>query len=68
MPNNTNQKINYPVDVDTAKKAKDAQQEDNMDNPIVDEEAQNVTDGAERLSGNEAEQATRKANEGKTDK
>lgn len=68
MPDNNNQKTNYPVDADTAKKAKDAQQEDNMDNPIVDEEAQNVTDSAERLSGKEAGQATRKANEGKTDR
>jgi hypothetical protein len=68
MPGNTNQQTNYPVDADTAKNAKDAQQEDNMDNPIVDEEAQNVADSAERLSGEEAKQATRKANEGKTDK
>jgi hypothetical protein len=40
------------------------QPEDNQDNPIVDGEAQNVTDGAERLSGEEAERARNKATEG----
>ena len=40
MADNTNQKTNYPVDADTAKTAKHAQQEDNMDNPVTDEEAQ----------------------------
>ena len=39
MPDNNNQKTNYPVDADTAKTAKDAQQEDNMDNKMVDESA-----------------------------
>jgi hypothetical protein len=68
MPDNNNQKTNYPVDADTAKAAKDAQQEDNMDNPILDEEAQNVSDGAPRMSGKDAEQSTHKANEGKQDK
>lgn len=65
---NNNKGTNYPVDADTEKAARNAQQEDNLDNPIVDEEAQNVTDGAERISGKEAEQATNKANEGKKDK
>ena len=38
--------------------------EDEQDNPVEDAEAQNVTDGAERISGKEAEDATRKATEG----
>lgn len=37
---------------------------DEQDNPVNPQEAQNVTDGAERLSGEDAEQARRKANEG----
>ena len=37
---------------------------DDQDNPIDAGEAQNVTDGVERLSGEEADDATRKANEG----
>ncbi|TKK65580.1 hypothetical protein FC093_19880 [Ilyomonas limi] len=37
---------------------------DEQDNPINPQEAQNVTDGAGRLSGEEAERASRKANEG----
>ena len=37
---------------------------DDQDNPIDAGEAQNVTDGTERLSGEEADDATRKANEG----
>ncbi|TDH19725.1 hypothetical protein EXU57_22750 [Segetibacter sp. 3557_3] len=37
---------------------------DDQDNPIQDNEAQNVTDGAERLSGKEAEDARKKAMEG----
>ena len=36
--------------------------EDEQDNPVDPGEAQNVTDGAERLSGEEAEKARRKAN------
>jgi len=40
----------------------DPKPENEQDNPITDEEAQNVTDGTERLSGEEAEKATRKAN------
>lgn len=36
---------------------------DEQDNPVNPQEAQNVVDG-ERLSGEEAEQARRKANEG----
>ena len=36
--------------------------EDEQDNPIDPGEAQNVTDGPERLSGKEAEEARRKAN------
>ena len=62
--NNSNQKNKYPVDAETAKRAKAAGQEDNIDNPIIDEEAQNITDGP-RMSDNEAKQAIRKANEGK---
>jgi hypothetical protein len=38
--------------------------EDEQDNPIDAGEAQNVTEGTERLSGKEAEEATRKATEG----
>lgn len=38
--------------------------EDEQDNPIQDNEAQNVTDGAERLSGEEADKARNKANQG----
>jgi hypothetical protein len=38
--------------------------EDEQDNPINAGEAQNVTEGTERLSGEEAEAATRKATEG----
>lgn len=34
-----------------------------QDNPIKDEEAQNVTDSQSRMSGGEAEHARRKANE-----
>jgi hypothetical protein len=34
-----------------------------QDNPIQDEEAQNVTDSPSRLSGEDAEHARRKANE-----
>jgi hypothetical protein len=60
-----NRQGNYPVDNDTAKTARAAQQEDNMDNPVNDEEAQNVTDSSERMKGKEAEHATNKANEGK---
>jgi hypothetical protein len=60
-----NRQNKYPVDKDTEKTARASQQEDNMDNPINDEEAQNVTDGSARMSGKEAEQATNKANEGK---
>ena len=36
-----------------------------MDNSIIDEEAQNVTDGTPRMNDKEAEQAKKKANEGK---
>ena len=39
---------------------------DEQDNPVNSQEAQNVTDGGERLSGEEAEHARRKANEGGT--
>ena len=39
---------------------------DEQDNPVNPQEAQNVTDGGDRLSGEEAEQARRKANEGGT--
>ena len=39
---------------------------DEQDNPIQDEEAQNVTDGAGRLSGEEAEKAANKANQDPT--
>jgi hypothetical protein len=65
MPDNNNQKTNYPVDEETLKTAKASEQEDNLDNPIVDEEAQNVTDGTPRMSADEAAQAEKKANEGK---
>ena len=34
-----------------------------QDNPIEDSEAQNVTDGTERISGKEAERARNKADE-----
>jgi hypothetical protein len=37
---------------------------DEQDNPINPQEAQNVIEGDHRLSGEEAEQARRKANEG----
>ena len=37
---------------------------DDQDNPIDAGEAQNVTDGAERLTGKDAEDARRKATEG----
>jgi hypothetical protein len=40
---------------------------EDQDNPIIDEEAQNVTDGQGRLEGSEAERARQKANEGKKD-
>jgi hypothetical protein len=40
----------------------DPKPENEQDNPIDAGEAQNVTDGAERISGEEAEKATRKAN------
>lgn len=59
-----NKKTNYPVDKDTAKTASASQQEDNMDNSIIDEEAQNVTNGP-RMNDKDAEQAINKANEGK---
>jgi hypothetical protein len=62
--NDANQQNTAPVDKDTEEVAKRSGQLDEMDNPIDAGEAQNVTDGAERLSGEEAEQATRKANEG----
>jgi hypothetical protein len=39
--------------------------ENEQDNPIDAGEAQNVTDGAERLSGKEAEEARNKAMSGK---
>ena len=38
---------------------------DEQDNPIQDQEAQNVTDGTERMSGDEADEARNKANQGK---
>jgi hypothetical protein len=38
--------------------------QDEQDNPINPQEAQNVIDGDQRLSGEEAEKARRKANEG----
>jgi hypothetical protein len=38
--------------------------QENSNNPIVDEEAQNVTEGDSRMSGSEARDATNKANEG----
>jgi hypothetical protein len=38
--------------------------EDQQDNPVDAHEADNVTDGAERLSGKEAEAARNKATEG----
>jgi len=65
IPENNNTQSDYPVDKDTAKIAKESGQADNMDNPIVDEEAQNVVDGNERLSGGDAEKARQKANTGK---
>jgi hypothetical protein len=37
--------------------------ENEQDNPIEDEAAQNVTDGAERISGDEAAEASNKANQ-----
>ncbi len=37
---------------------------DEQDNPVNPQEAQNVIDGDQRLSGEEAEKARRKANEG----
>jgi hypothetical protein len=40
------------------------QPDDNQDNPVDAGEAQNVNDGEERMSGEEAERATRKATEG----
>ena len=65
MPDSNNQWTNYPVDKKTSDTARQAQQEDNMDNPIIDEEAQNVTDGNERIGGKEAKKAVNKAAEGK---
>ena len=38
---------------------------DQQDNPIADEEAQNVTDGQPRMEGPDAKRARNKANEGK---
>jgi hypothetical protein len=38
--------------------------ENEQDNPINDAEAQNVTDGSERISGEEANRARNKATEG----
>ena len=46
---------------------RDPKPAEKQDNPIQDQEAQNVTDGSTRLEGNEAEQARNKANEGKRD-
>ena len=46
---------------------RDPQPENKQDNPIQDEEAQNVTDGNDRLSGSEAERSTNKAKESKED-
>jgi hypothetical protein len=39
----------------------DPKPENEQDNPVNDNEAQNVTDSPERLSGEEAEKARRKA-------
>lgn len=64
--NDANQQKGAPVDAETEEVARRSGQQDEMDNAIDAGEAQNVTDGAERLSGEEAEQATRKANEGKS--
>jgi hypothetical protein len=36
-----------------------------MDNPITNEEAQNVTDSSKRISGKDAEKAIKKATEDK---
>ena len=63
-PNDTNKQKGYPVDKETADMAKKAGQENNMDNPVDQQEAQNVVDGAERLSGKDAEEARNKATEG----
>lgn len=38
--------------------------ENNLQDPINPQEAQNVTDGCNRMSGKEAEHDRRKANEG----
>ena len=47
MPDNNNQGTNYPVDKKAGGTARQWQQEDNADNPVTDEEAQNVTDGSD---------------------
>lgn len=46
-------------------KQADGDQQNNPDNPIDAGEAQNVTDGAERMSGEDAENARNKARQGK---
>lgn len=46
----------------------DPKPENEQDNPVNTQEAQNVTDGAERLSGKEAEHARNKANESQSGK
>ena len=43
---------------------KDIVKQNDLDNPINPEEAQNVSDNNERLSGNDAKQAKNKADEG----
>jgi hypothetical protein len=43
---------------------KDIVKQNSLDNPINPQEAQNVTDSGDRLSGNDAKQARTKADEG----
>jgi len=46
------------------RKNKDIVKQNNLDNPINPQEAQNVSDSGERLSGKDAKQARNKADEG----
>jgi hypothetical protein len=46
------------------RKNKDIVKQNNLDNPINPQEAQNVSDSNERLSGKDAKQARNKADEG----
>ena len=48
----------------TKRKNKDIAKQNNLNNPINPQEAQNVSDSDERLSGKDAGQARNKADEG----